>query len=195
MNTGSGLCRHRQAVALFVLTAFALLAYGRFAEASLQCKLYQWRSEKAHYETTYRYSAEQTKAARETYAPLPKKGIFAIARLYEIAPEAATTKPCKNLAVTKRLFLQRKNDPDFVFREIIKFYADNGTLVATNIQDLSEQLPRTGYYLAADLLPIPENAPPGRYKMVSELVLTKKGRRQAFLLASAQIEYEILPLD
>ncbi|MFQ5754536.1 MAG: hypothetical protein ACE5H7_00420 [Acidiferrobacterales bacterium] len=195
MNTGSGFCRPRKVVALFVLTAFALLAHGRFAEASLQCKLYQWRNEKAHYETTYRYSTEQTKAARQTYAPLPKKGVYAIARLYQIAPEAATTRPCNNLAVTKRLFLQRKDDADFVFQEIIKFYADDGTLVATNIQDLSKQLPRTGYYLAANPLPIPEDAPPGRYKMVSELVLTKKGQRRSFLLASAQIEYEILPLD
>ncbi|GMQ90255.1 MAG: hypothetical protein BMS9Abin10_0610 [Gammaproteobacteria bacterium] len=195
MNTGSGLCRPRQAAALVVLTAFALLAHGRFAEASLQCKLYQWRNEKAHYETTYRYSAEQTKAARETYAPLPKKGVYAIVRLYEIAPEATTTKPCKNLALTKRLFLQRIDDPTFVFREVIKFYADDGTLVATNIQDISEQLSRTGYYMAANPLPIPEDAPPGRYQLVSELVLTKKGRSRTFLLATARTEYEILPPD
>ncbi len=195
MNTGSGLCRPRQAVTLVVLTAFALLAHGGFAEASLQCKLYQWRNEKAHYETTYRYSAEQTKAARETYAPLPEKGVYAIVRLYEIAPEATTTKPCKNLAVTKRLFLQRIDDPTFVFREVIKFYADDGTLVATNIQNISEQLSRTGYYMAANPLPIPEDAPPGRYQLVSELVLTKKGRKRAFLLATARTEYEILPPD
>jgi hypothetical protein len=180
--------------AVVLLTA-GLLATAGSVEASWLCKYYAWRNDDLRYRTVLKYSTEQTRAARKKYAPLPEKGVYAMVRLYEIEPEAPETRPCRNLLINKRLFLQRKDDPDFVLRERSEFYAEDGTLIVSNTQDLTQQLPRSGYYIAADALPIPEDAPPGNYRLVTKLLLSKKGRTTAFLLASAEIHYRILALD
>ncbi|MFQ5935873.1 MAG: hypothetical protein ACE5LB_05665 [Acidiferrobacterales bacterium] len=185
----------KTAATLLALATFGLLASAGTVDASLSCKIYAWRSTALHYRTTYEYSNEQTTAVQKQYKPLPKKGVYAVVRVYEIETVARETKPCRNLAVKKRLYLQRRDNPEFVLREINEFYAEDGTLITTNTQLLTEQLQRSGYYVASDPLPIPEDAPPGRYLLVSKLVLTKKGRSAAFLLAEAKTEYEILPLD
>lgn len=121
--------------------------------------------------------------------------MYAVTRLYEIAPAIPEIKPCRELSIVKRVFLLRRHDPDFVFKEINEFYAADGTLIVTNTQGLTNQLQNSGYYIASDPLPIPQDAPPGRYRLVSKLVLAKKGRKVSFLLASAKTEYEILALD
>ncbi len=163
-------------------------------EASWLCKYYAWRND-ARYRTLLEYSTEQTRVAQQHYAPLPDKGVYAVVRLYEIEPETAEIQPCRNLTINKRLFLQRKDDPEFVLREHSEFYAEDGTLIVSNTQDLTQQLLHSGYYIAADELPIPEDAPPGRYRLVTKLVLSKKGQTAVFVLASAEVRYRILPLD
>ncbi len=180
--------------ALILITA-GLVASAGSVEASWLCKYYAWRNDDVRYRTTLKYSTERTRGAQQEYAPLPEKGVYAIVRLYEIEPEAAETRPCRNLLINKRLFLQRKDDPEFVLRERSEFYAEDGTLIVSNTQDLTQQLPRTGYYVGTDALPIPADAPPGSYRLVTKLLLSKKGRTTVFLLASAEIRYRILPLD
>ncbi len=165
------------------------------ADASLLCKLYKWRNQEVRYHTSYQYDEEETRTAQGKYKPLPAKGVYAIARLYAIEPDTREARPCSNLTIRKRLFLQRRDDPDFVLSEISEFYAEDGTLITTNRQAVTEQIQRTGFYRAHDPLPIPEDAPPGRYELVTKLVLTKKGRKTAFLLASTKTAYRILPLD
>lgn len=178
---------------LILITAGIVVALP--VEASWLCKYYTWRNDNARYRTVLEYSTEQTRMAQQHYAPLPDKGVYAIVRLYEIKPEAAEIQPCRNLMINKRLFLQRKGDPEFVLRERSEFYAEDGTLIVSNTQDLTQQLLRSGYYIAADELPIPEDAPPGSYRLVTKLLLSKKGQTAVFLLASAEIRYRILPLD
>lgn len=164
-------------------------------EASWLCKYYAWRNDDVRYRTTLEYSTEQTGVAQQKYAPLPDKGVYAIVRLFEIEPEADETRPCRNFMINKRLFLQRKNDPELVLQERSEFYAEDGTLIVSNTQDLTRQLRRSGYYIAADELPIPEDAPPGSYLLVTKLLLSKKGQTAAFLLAKAETRYRILPLE
>jgi hypothetical protein len=180
--------------ALILITA-CLGMTASTVEASLRCKLYAWRNDDVLYRTSLAYSQEQTRVAQEKYPPLPEKGVYAVVRLYKIEPEAAETRPCRNLLINKRLFLQRKDDPEFVLRERSEFYAQDGTLIVSNTQDLTQQLLRSGYYVASDALPIPEDAPPGSYRLVTKLLLSKKGRHAVFLLGSAEIRYQILPLD
>ena len=179
---------------LLLLLPLGLVAFSS-AQASLACKFYSWRNQELRYHTTYRYTEAETHAAQSRYPPLPVKGVYAIARLYAIEPDAPEARPCSNLSIEKRLFLQRRDDPEFVLREISEFYAEDGTLITTNSQVVTEQMPRTGYYMAHDLLPIPEDAPPGRYHLVTKLILTKEGRKATFLLGSSKTEYRILPLD
>lgn len=188
-----GLAKASPLLLLFLLPLWLLPA--RSADASLLCKLYRWRNQELRYHTSYQYDEDETRTAREKYKPLPAKGVYAIARLYAIEPDMAEARPCSNLTIKKRLFLQRRDDSDFVLSEISEFYAEDGTLITTNSQVITEQIQRTGYYMAHDPLPIPEEAPPGRYQLVIKIVLTKKGRKTAFLLASTKTEYRILPLD
>ncbi|MFQ5994026.1 MAG: hypothetical protein ACE5K1_02935 [Acidiferrobacterales bacterium] len=170
-----------------------VLSYSTTAGAFLRCQLHKWRTQDLHYKTTYTFAAGETKTALKRYPSLPKRGVLAIARLFEVGSDVKQVKPCRNLSITKRLFLQRRDDTAFVFTEVNEFYAKDGTLITTNKQDVTNQLMRTGYYVAANLLPIPEHAPPGRYRLRSKLLLTRKGRKQTFLVASADTEYEILP--
>jgi adenylate kinase family enzyme len=178
---------------LMLITAGIVVALP--VEASWLCKYYTWRNDNVRYRTVLEYSTKQTRLAQQQYAPLPDKGAYAIVRLYEIQPEATEIQPCRNLMINKRLFLQRKDDPEFVLRERSEFYAEDGTLIVSNTQDLTQQLLHSGYYTAADELPIPEDAPPGSYRLVTKLLLSKKGRAKVFLLASAEARYRILPLD
>jgi hypothetical protein len=189
------LCRLSTAILAVILITAGLAVTTVPVEASWLCKYYAWRNDDVRYRTTLRYSTEQTRTAQKKYPPLPDKGVYAIVRLYEIEPEATETRPCRNLLINKRLFLQRKADPDFVLRERSEFYAEDGTLIVSNTQDLTQQLLRTGYYIAADALPIPEDAPPGGYRLVTKLLLSRKGRTTVFLLASAEIHYRVLAFD
>jgi hypothetical protein len=186
------LCRLGHA-ALILIAAGILVALP--AEASWLCKYYAWRNEDVRYRTVLEYSAKQTRVTQQQYAPLPENGVYAIVRLYEIELETAEIQPCRNLLINKRLFLQRKDDSEFILQERSEFYAEDGSLIVSNTQDLTQQLLRSGYYIAADELPIPEDAPPGSYRLVTKLLLSKKGRARVFLLASAEVSYRILPLD
>lgn len=179
--------------ALILIAAGMLLALP--AEASWLCKYYAWRNENIRYRTVLEYSEKQTRTTQQQYAPLPDKGVYAMVRLYEVEPETAEIQPCRSLLINKRLFLQRKDDPEFVLQEHSEFYAEDGSLIVSNTQDLTQQLLHSGYYIAADELPIPEDAPPGSYRLVTKLLLSKKGRTTVFLLASAEVRYRILPLD
>jgi hypothetical protein len=178
---------------LFLLALWLMPA--RNVDASLRCKLYNWRNQEVRYQTSYRYDEAETRTARQKYKPLPAKGVYAIAKLYVIEPDSAETRPCSNLTIKKKLFLQRRDDPDFVLSEISEFYAEDGTLITTNRQAITDQIQHSGYYMAHDPLPIPEDVPPGRYQLLTKLVLTKKGRKRVFLLGSTKTEYRILPFD
>lgn len=186
-------CPYRSGHLLLLLSLWLLPLSS--ADASLLCKFYSWRNQEVRYQTTYQYAEDDTRAAQQRYKPLPAKGVYAIARLYAIEPDAPEARPCSNLAIKKKLFLQRQDDPDLVLREISEFYAEDGTLITTHNQVVTEQIQRTGYYVAHNPLPIPEDTPPGRYQLVTKLVLSKKGRKTPFLLASKKTEYRILPLD
>ena len=187
-------CRYRTKRAQLLLLV-SLVVPTLNAPASLLCKLYSWRNQEVRYHTTYRYAEGETQAALSKHKPLPGKGVYAVARIYTVEADTVETRPCANLMIRKRLFLQRRDDPDFVLSEISEFYAEDGTLITTNKQVITGQLQRTGYYVATDPLPIPEDAPPGDYQLITKLVLTKKGRKAAFLLASTKTAYRILPLD
>lgn len=188
------LCRLGAITRLSIFIAASVIVAGP-VQASWLCKYYAWRNDDVRYRTTLKYSEEKTRTAQQKYAPLPTKGVYAIVPLYEIEPEEAETRPCRNFLINKRLFLQRQDDPDFVLRERSEFYAEDGTLIVSNTQDLTQQLLRSGYYVGSDTLPIPADAPAGSYRLVTKLLLSKKGRKTVFLLGSKEIRYRILPLD
>ena len=103
---------HRLTKVLLMFACVGVLSYSTAAGAFFRCQLYKWRTQDLHYKTTYAFAAGQTEAALKRYPSLPKKGVLAIARLFEVGSDVAQIKPCTNLSITKRLFLQRRDDAD-----------------------------------------------------------------------------------
>ncbi len=156
------------------------------------------RFEQAHRQrddkTHYHYEARATGARLLELPPLPA-GRRAAAPLYTLALDRRETRPCSHLVMKKTLFLHRTAGQDLVFVEVREFYAaDSGVRITENSENLTEQFRTSMYYTAEVPLPIPAQAPPGRYRIVSKLLL-RQGRRQHVLLAEASAEFRVREAD
>ena len=81
-----------------------------------------------------------------------------------------------------------------MLNEMREFYAEDGTLIATSTQDISEQVKKSGAYIATTPLPIPKSAPPGKYKIVNKLLFERRGDRRAPVpIARAEGFFYIIP--
>ena len=163
----------------YLLTGGALALSACGPQSALRCGAYSLASDTyaAHYQAT---PGETGIAAKNK--PLGRR-VYARATHYKMAAATPVAETCGDLVINKQLNLQRRDDPDFVFSEINQYYAADGELIATKVQDITDQLPQSGYYQAADELPIPQAAPPGKYRLVSKLLLTHKSTNKKFLLA------------
>ncbi len=140
----------------------------------------------AHYEIAKPEQKKKAKSAR-----LGRR-VYARATRYVMTTDRKKTNPCDALTVNKELALLRRDDPRFLFTEINEYYAADGTLITRNTQEVTGQLSRSGRYIASDRLPIPAEAPAGRYRIVSKLILTRKGSKKMFLLAKSNMSFEIV---
>jgi hypothetical protein len=115
---------------------------------------------------------------------------------YKLSFKPRFTKPCTSLDLLKDVTVQRSVETAVVLNEIREFYAEDGTLIASNSQDISAQVNRSGVYVATTPLPIPKAAPPGKYKIVSKLMYERRGNnRPAVQLARAEGFFYIIPRD
>jgi len=90
--------------------------------------------------------------------------------------------------------LLRSDDPDVVITEVREMYAEDGTLIIPASQDITEQVRKSGHYLATTPLPIPKTAPPGKYKVISKLLFERRGdRRPPVQIARAEGFFYIIP--
>lgn len=113
---------------------------------------------------------------------------------YKLSFRPGFTKPCTSIYLNKDVVIQRSDEARVVLNEIREFYAEDGTLIATAIQDISSQVKKSGTYVAVTPLPIPKSAPPGKYKIVSKLMFERRGdRRPAALIARAEGFFYIIP--
>ncbi len=78
-----------------------------------------------------------------------------------------------------------------VFKEVREFFGPDGTLIATNTEDLTAQFQTSGHYQAVTPLPIPRSAPPGRYRIVSKFTLETHDARKPVLLARVDGSFHI----
>ncbi len=130
----------------------------------------------------------------KNYPSLPA-GVAAATRAYTLKVNTAQLRPCGTLVMQKDVFLQRSNDPTLVLKEIREFYAQDGTLIAKQSEDVTAQLPNTGMYRGSLTLPIPALAPAGRYHIVSKLVLQKKNKKIPVVLGWADTSFQIMNQD
>ena len=144
------------------------------------------------YSTKYRINETDTKRSTSLYKPLTK-GTPAAVHLYKLQPSKTTIEPCNHLMLHKEIFLQRTSKSTLVLEETREFYAADGTLIAKKNEDVSGQFLTSGYYAADIPLPIPESAPPGKYRIVSKLLL-KSGKNKAWtVLAKTSANFQVLP--
>lgn len=158
-----------------------------------ECSRYESRTKSARYNTLYKPVSKPADAQAKPAKPLPK-GVWAQVPVYKMSFDGDKIQPCSDLSIRKEILVQRGDQPDLIIKEIREFYAQNGTLITTNAEDISAQLASSGSYQTVTPLPIPRTAPPGKYRIVSRLTIeTKAGKKVQQLAKVEGVFYVVSP--
>lgn len=175
----------------FILAGLCLLTTACATFHQETCAQFEERRKETDYNTLYRFSDSDSETAASNFKQLTR-GRSAAVRLYKMQLDTPTIKTCNHLVIHKEIYLQRTANKKLVLKEVREFYAGDGTLIASKTESIGNQLRTTGYYTGNTLLPIPENAPPGNYRIVSKLVLKGKNKSQRVLLAKASASFQVV---
>lgn len=175
-----------------MLAGSALLLSGCASFREMTCAQFEENHKEAENITQYRYIEPDSESAARDFKPLPK-GSSAVVRLYKMRVDAPKIAPCNYLTLHKEFYLQRKVKGDLALEEVREFYTSDGALIATKTEALGNQLRTSGYYAGDTFLPIPEKAPPGKYRIVSKLMLKGKSTSRATLLARTSVDFQVVP--
>lgn len=179
---------HRSALSAILLTA---LLGGCASMDQFSCDMHETQTR--GYKPVTTYTLADSKSGESALRPLPA-GSIAQVPTYKIRFKPGFTKPCTTLTLHKDVVIQRSNETNITLNEIREFYAEDGTLIATASQDISEQVKKSGTYIATTPLPIPKSAPPGKYKIVNKLLYERRGDRRAPVpIARAEGFFYIIP--
>lgn len=174
-----------------MLAALSLLISSCASFREMTCAQFEENRREADYATQYRFLESDSEAAARNFKSLPK-GASAAVRLYKMRVDTAKVEPCNNLVITKEFYLQRKPGESLVLEEVREFYTADGALIATKVEPIGGQLRTSGYYTGDTALPIPEKAPPGKYRVVSKLMLKKKNSSRVTLLAKTSVMFQVI---
>ena len=152
---------------------------------------FEEHSKDRDYSTKYVYSDTDSTAAMKNFRPLPR-GQRVFVRLYNMYLAPSKINPCSYLTIHKDVYIQRSAKAAPALEEIREFYTDGGTLIATKSESVGNQLRTTGYYTGDTSLPIPPKAPPGKYRIVSMLVMKSKNRHNVTVLARTSASFAIM---
>lgn len=184
-----GKATSRYSVAFTLLSA-ALLG-GCAGMGEFGCDMHETQARGTKPVTTYSLAAPKT--GENSLRPLPA-GSAPQVPVYKITFRPGFTKPCNTVSLRKDVVIQRSDEANVVLSEIREFYAEDGTLITTSAQDISEQVRKSGTYVATTPLPIPKSAPPGKYKIVNKLLFERRGDRRAQTpIARAEGFFYIIP--
>ena len=179
---------HRSALSAILLTA---LLGGCASMDDFSCDMHETQTRGSKPVTTY--TLTDAKSGETALKVLPA-GSIAQVPTYKIRFKPGFTKPCTTLTLHKDVIIQRSDEATVTLNEIREFYAEDGTLIATSSQDVSEQVKKSGAYIATTPLPIPKSAPPGKYKIVNKLLFERRGDRRAPVpIARAEGFFYIIP--
>ncbi|MCR4302033.1 MAG: hypothetical protein NUV51_10515 [Sulfuricaulis sp.] len=174
---------------LFLVAILLLSGCAGLRETS--CEQFKEVRQETNYTTQYRLLETNTESAARRFKPLPK-GAIAVVRQYKMEVNAPEIRPCNHLKIQKEIYLLRKNDKNLVLEEIREFYTADGALIATNSEFVGDQMRTSGYYAASTPLPIPEKAPPGKYRIVSKLVMKRKNTSRTTVLARTSTSFQVI---
>lgn len=174
-----------------IMLGLSLLVTGCATFQKGSCAQFEERQDDADYATQYHFSDSDSETAARNFKSLPR-GKSAVVRSYKMHIEPVKIKPCQHLTIRKEIYLQRNAKANLMLQEVREFYAGNGMLITTKIESVGSQLRTTGYYSSNTLLPIPETAPPGKYRIVSKLTLKAKNGSRPVELAKTSVNFQIL---
>jgi len=173
--------------ALVLLAGVILVLSGCVTTPENECRVQEANAKTLDLNTHYHPAPRML-----AFGPLPR-GMLAEATLYRVNINETRVRPCQTITIRKELYLRRHRHADLIFKETREFYAEDGTLIASHTEDLTNQLRASGSYTALTLLPIPRTAPTGNYLIVSKLAFQRRGDRRSFLLGRAEVTFHILP--
>lgn len=174
-----------------LITALMTLLHGCASVDNFGCDVHEQNARTTKSITTYRPAPARPNAAPAYSLPA---GSVPQVTTYKLTFRPGFTKPCTTVTLRKEVVIQRSDEAQVVLNEIREFYAEDGTLIASATQDVTEQVVRSGAYTATTPLPIPKIAPPGKYKIVSKLMFERRGERKpASLVARAEGFFYIIP--
>lgn len=143
--------------------------------------------------TTYRLAALPPGQTEPRNLPA---GSVPMVSTYKLSFKPGFTKPCSDTVLYKDVVIQRGPGDDLVLNEIREFYAEDGTLITSNAQDVTAQIRQSGNYVATTPLPIPKKAPPGKYRIVSRLMYERHGSgRPSIQIARGEAFLYITPRE
>lgn len=154
------------------------------------CEQFEQTRRTLRYDTVYRYSPADTQSAAKNFAP-PRRSEPVTARWYTLRTNRPQIRACDHLFLTKDLYLLRSETASFTLHEQREFYTADGRLIATKREDVTNQLKSSGFYSASVALPIPKEAPPGAYRIITRLIAKlPEGDRT---LATTSAEFRVQP--
>lgn len=174
-----------------LLAGLALLVSGCASWREPSCAQFEQTRQETDYNTHYRLLEPDTQAAARHLSPLPRSAAAAV-HLYEMRVDPYTTKSCNHLKLHKEIHIQRRAGGKLLLEETREFYTISGALIATRTESIGHQLHRSGFYAGSALLPIPAKAPPGRYRVVSKLVLKNGKKSKAMVLARTSASFQVI---
>lgn len=180
----------KRQVPVFV-AALSLLITGCASFRGTSCAQFEENRKDADYSTQYRFLESDSEMAARHFKSLPK-GSSAVVRLYRMRVDTPKIKPCHHLTVNKEFYLQRKPGVSLTLEEVREFYTADGALIATKAETIGNQLRTSGYYAGDTSLPIPEKAPPGKYRIVSKLMMKGKNASRSRLLAKTSVDFQVV---
>ncbi|MEK7716977.1 MAG: hypothetical protein AAB322_04400, partial [Pseudomonadota bacterium] len=172
---------HLRRLVPVILAGFSLLASGCATIREETCEQFEANRKDIDYSTQYQFSEPDSEMAAKNFKPLPR-GANVVVRLYRIHLDPPKVKPCRHLTIRKEIYLQQSLRLNRTLEEVREIYTADGALIATKTESVGDRLRTSGYYTGETLLPIPENAPLGKYRIVSKLVLKTKKNSQAIVL-------------
>jgi hypothetical protein len=181
--------RNPQRSFLSLAFVFSALLGGCATWTPDRCEQFDRARTSTDYDTRYVYSAAETKHADTSFSHRRTRSP-ATAMWYTLRLNRATAGTCEHLFLIKDLYLKRSTEK-LTLEELREFYTAQGQLIATKREDVTEQLTKSGYYIASVPLPIPRGAPTGTYRVVTHLIATPaNGRGQTLATASSEFRVD-----
>jgi hypothetical protein len=170
-----------------LLALFALLSSGCAALVPETCEQFEERRKQTNYATEYAFEGTNVSSNSRALA----KNELAAAPLYQMKLDTDNTRPCSHVKIRKEIALIRRDNTDLIFEETREFFTENGTRIAQKKEVLTGQLNKSGHYSAVVPLPIPRNAPPGKYRLTSTLMLRTRNDPKPKMLARTTASFQV----